>query len=67
MPVEENTEPQRTVHTAATASVDWLTARDQVYQHLMTCRDCHAPAGRYCPSGSDLRQHYNDTSQETNA
>ncbi|MDH0424839.1 hypothetical protein [Stutzerimonas stutzeri] len=67
MPVEEGTEPQRTIHTAATASVDWLTARDQLYQHLMTCRACHAPAGRYCPSGSDLRQRYNDTSQETNA
>ncbi|MBV2134069.1 hypothetical protein KRX52_14915 [Pseudomonas sp. MAP12] len=66
IPVEEDTEPQRTVHTAATASVDWLTARDQFYQHLMTCRDCHAPAGRYCPSGSDLRLHYNNTSQETN-
>lgn len=67
MPVEEGSEPQRTVHTAATASVDWLTARDQFYQHLMTCRDCHAPAGRYCTSGSDLRQHYNDTSLEMNA
>lgn len=65
MPVEEDTESQRTVHTAATASVDWLTARDQFYQHLMTCRACHAPAGRYCPSGSDLRQHYNNT-PETN-
>lgn len=67
MPVEEDAEPQRTVHTAATASVDWLTVRDQLYQHLMACRACHAPAGRYCPSGSNLRQHYNDTSQETNA
>lgn len=67
MPVEEATEPQRTVHTAATASADWLTARDQLYQHLMTCMACHAPAGRYCPSGSDLRQHYNDISQEANA
>lgn len=67
MPVEEETEPQLTVHTAATASADWLTARDRLYQHLMACRACHAPAGRYCPSGSDLCQHYNDTSQETNA
>ncbi|MNZ12503.1 hypothetical protein D3C78_293810 [compost metagenome] len=66
MPVEEDAEPQRTVHTAATASTDWLTARNQFYQHLMTCRACHAPAGRYCPSGSNLQQHYNDTSQETN-
>ncbi|QWV19232.1 hypothetical protein KQ248_05405 [Stutzerimonas zhaodongensis] len=65
MPGEEATEPQCTVHTAATALSDWLTARDQFYQHLMTCRACHAPAGRYCPSGSDLRQHYNNT-PETN-
>lgn len=64
VPVEASAEPQCTIHTAATASADWLTARDQLYQHLMTCRACHAPAGRYCPSGSDLRQHYNDTSQE---
>ena len=67
MPVEESTEPQRTIHTAATASADWLTARDQLYQHLMTCRACHAPAGRYCPSGSELLRHYNDTSQEAKA
>lgn len=66
MRVEEEAEPQRTVHTAATASANWLTARDRLYQHLMTCQACHAPAGRYCPSGSDLRQHYNDSSQETN-
>lgn len=67
MPAKEDTEPQRTVHTAATASADWLTARDQLYQHLMICRACHAPAGRYCPSGSKLLQHYNDTSQEAKA
>lgn len=67
MPVEEEAKPQRTVDTATTTSVDWLTARNRFYQHLMTCRACHAPAGRYCLSGSDLRQHYNDTSLETNA
>lgn len=59
--------PQSTAHTAATVSADWLTARDQFYQHLMVCGACHAPARRYCTSGSDLRQHYNDTSQEANA
>lgn len=66
MPVEKEAEPQRTAHTAAMASAVWLAARDQLYQHLMTCRACHAPAGRYCPSGSDLRQHYNNTPQQTN-
>lgn len=54
MHVEEEAEPQYIVHSAATASADWLTARDRLYQHLMTCRACHAPAGRYCPSGSEL-------------
>lgn len=67
MHVVAETEPQHTVHTAATASTDWLAARNQFYRHLMTCRACHAPIGRYCPSGSELHQHYNDTSQETNA
>lgn len=67
MHVEEEAEPKYIVHSAATASADWLTARDRLYQHLMTCRTCHAPAGRYCPSGSELLQHYNDTSQEAKA
>lgn len=67
MHVVAETEPQRTVHTAAMASADWLAARNQFYRHLMICRACHAPTGRYCPSGSELHQHYNDTSQETNA
>lgn len=62
--VEEETEPQRTVLTAATASPDWLAARDHFYQHLTTCRICHAPADRYCSTGNNLCQHYNDTPQE---
>lgn len=66
VPIEEDAEPQRTIHTAATASSGWLRARDLFYQHLMICRTCHAPTGRYCRSGSDLRQHYDDTSPKEN-
>lgn len=51
MHVEEEAEPQRTVHTTATASADWLKACDQFYRHLMTCRSCHAPTGRCGSSG----------------
>lgn len=63
---EVDGEPQRTVYTAATAASGWLAARDHLYHHLMTCRACHAPAGRYCGTGSGLRQQYNDNQQETN-
>lgn len=49
---EEGGQPQRTVNTAATASVAWSAERDQFNQHLMTCEVCHAPLERYCPSGS---------------
>lgn len=63
---EEEGEPQHSVPTAATAPADWLVARDPFYQHLMTCRACHAPVGRYCTTGSDLRQHYNANQQEAN-
>lgn len=50
--------PQRIVHTAATASPEWIASRDSYISHLMTCRDCHAPTGRYCAAGADLRQRY---------
>lgn len=64
--VEEEAEPPHTVHTAATASSDWRAARDHLYPHLMTCRTCHAPAGRYCAAGTGLREHYDKTPWETN-
>ncbi len=51
--------PQYIIHTAATASPEWIAARDQYIGHLMTCRDCYAPGGRYCATGADLRQQYN--------
>ncbi len=64
--VEEKPEEQRCTHTAATAIPAWRKAAAHYNNHLMACRACHAPTSRYCPIGSDLRQHYNDISQETN-
>ncbi len=47
--------------SAATASSDWLLARDKYYGHLFTCRLCYAPVGRYCATGADLRAQYSAT------
>ena len=57
-------ETRYTIHTAATASPEWITARDQYIHHLMPCRACHAPTGRYCATGADLRQRYNAVTEE---
>ena len=57
--------PQYIIHTAATASPEWIAARDQYIGHLMTCRDCYAPGGRYCATGADLRQRYNTITEES--
>ena len=60
--IEEAPEqPQHFIQTAVTASPEWLAARDAVYHHLMPCRSCYAPTGRYCPAGADLRQRYDQT------
>lgn len=61
---EASSEPQRIVRTAATASPAWLTARDQYLSHAMTCCACHAPTGRYCPAGAELRATYDTTPME---
>jgi hypothetical protein len=50
--------------TAATASPDWLRARDRYIDHLTTCRACHAPTDRYCANGAELRQQYKTSSME---
>lgn len=52
---------QHIVKTAATASPEWRQTRDQHINHLMACRACHAPVGRYCPAGAELRQRYDQT------
>lgn len=62
---EAASEPQRIVRTAATAAPAWLAARDQYLSHAMTCRACHAPTGRYCPAGAELRATYDSTPMET--
>lgn len=54
-------EPQCFTGTAATASPAWLAARDQYLNHIMACRTCHAPAGRYCPTGRELHTTYSHT------
>ncbi len=56
--VDDTDQPQHFIQTAVTASPEWLAVRDAFYHHLMPCRACHAPAGRYCPVGAELRQRY---------
>jgi len=63
-PTREQTDSPAHILTAATASPDWLLARDQYMGHLMTCPACYAPTGRYCATGADLRQQYQFTPME---
>ncbi len=62
--VEHTDQPQHLVNTAATASPEWLAVRDQYMSHLMACRACYAPIGRYCVAGAVLRTAYNSTPTE---
>ena len=48
----------------ATASPEWRAVRDQYYCHLFSCRACYAPTGRYCATGAELRQRYDQTPME---
>ncbi|WP_137820940.1 hypothetical protein [Pseudomonas sp. D(2018)] len=57
-------QPQPVHHSAATASPEWRQARDQYLNHLMPCRRCHAPTGRYCVIGAELRATYDRTPLE---
>lgn len=57
-PEREQTDSPPQILTAATASPDWLRARDQYIDHLMGCQACHAPTGRYCPASTSTRQTY---------
>lgn len=56
--------PARHTLTAATASPEWRQSRDQYMNHLMACRACHAPTGRYCQTGDELRAIYDSTPME---
>ncbi|WP_347505477.1 hypothetical protein [Pseudomonas anguilliseptica] len=58
-------EPQHPIHTAATASPEWIAARDQYVNHLTACKACYAPKSRYCAAGAELRQRYNSTAMES--
>lgn len=57
-------EPQHLIHTAATATLEWIAARDQYVSHLMACCACYAPNRRYCAAGVELRQQYDQTPME---
>ena len=65
--VEDEVESQCTVDTVATATPEWREAPDQYINHLMACRACHAPLGRYCANGIELRQRYQKTDMEMTA
>lgn len=56
---------QHVIRTAYTASLEWRQVRNLYIGHLMICRACHAPTGRYCVAGAALRQRYNNTPMET--
>lgn len=58
---EAASEPQRFVCTSATATPEWLAARDQYYGHAFACILCHPPTGRYCLTGTALRAVYEAT------
>ncbi|MGE8096630.1 hypothetical protein ACQKP6_01455 [Pseudomonas fluorescens] len=51
----------RSALTAATTTPEWCRVRDRYINHLMLCRVCHGPKGRYCVTGAELRQQYNQT------
>jgi hypothetical protein len=58
-------QPQHFILSAATAAPEWIAARDQYINHLMSCRACHAPTGRYCVAGAGLRQRYDNIPMES--
>lgn len=60
-PAQQHDAPQHFIHTAATAAPEWIATRDQYINHLMVCRACYAPTGRYCAAGAELRQRYDRT------
>ncbi|MNG00894.1 hypothetical protein D3C84_838500 [compost metagenome] len=61
---DPNDQPRHFILTAATAAPEWIAARDQHINHLMSCRACHAPTGRYCAEGAALCQRYDQTPME---
>lgn len=52
-------QPQHIHHTEATASLEWIAARDAFHTHALgNCPHCHPPSGRYCVTGAELRARY---------
>ncbi|UVM07124.1 hypothetical protein [Pseudomonas laurylsulfatiphila] len=62
-PEQENSRA-RCVLTAATATPEWCQAYNLYLNHLMLCHACHAPTNRYCVTGSELRQRYDQMPME---
>ena len=50
--------------SAATATPEWRHARDRYLNHIMVCRSCYAPTGRYCRASAHLRASYDATPME---
>lgn len=64
VPPKKQEHEAASVHTAASASTEWLAARDAYLVHLMSCRTCYAPAARHCQAGAALRASYDRTPLE---
>ncbi len=59
---QQDGQPQHVHHTAATASPEWIAARDALHRHAYgNCPHCYPPFGRYCAVGADLRARYDCT------
>lgn len=65
LPKDECTQASSAHLSAATATPEWLYARDEYLNHLMVCRACYAPAGRYCMTGAELHVSYGKTPMES--
>jgi hypothetical protein len=63
-PEQEYSRARRAL-TAAMATPEWYRAHDLYVSHLMLCRACHAPTSRYCATGAELRQRYDQTPMES--
>lgn len=55
-PTNDPPEQKRGYLTVVMATPEWVAARDQYINNLMTCRACYAPTNHYCATGAKLRQ-----------
>ena len=63
-PAHDQPEQKRGYLTVGMATPEWVAARDQFINHLMACRACYAPTNRYCVTGTQLRQCYDQTQMQ---